>query len=643
MLRRGMLESGRSVQRVYRQSKTTQLPYFLLSRSGLSSKPTKPTTPTLQKPAGSPSSPGSVGNPPPKEAPKTGLWLKIFFGSVAVGGAVAASQGGHLGYPFGKEEKSSNELSNIDAKKDGGLKETGELEKQVETSMLGSDLVNVEKIDDDVALRVPDILGESNGAPQEDKIIGKESVAPQEDPILGKSTTTTSSEVSLKDDLNKREIGDFVASTEMGENETPVSQETERNITAQEVESIPTSLDHLSLEEATEAPIVNDSESSNALLAEYSLQKDEGSPTTSSNEKVTDVSVPFSEAKEVLLSTNEELKDAYISKDGKLVLDFLDALHAAERKQFELDAHVFSEEKRILKEKYEKELKDARARQLMYAEEAAMLEKELNKERVKFATNIKLLQEKAEEDLKLELERKENEAEAQLNKIQDLAKAKLAAAIANEKASQIEKMAEANLNINALCMAFLARSEESRQSHSVYKLALGTLALEDALSNGLPIQREVNVLRTYLDGIDKDSLLELVLSTLPEETLKHGTDTQFQLNQKFTTLKDTLRHYSLIPPGGGGILTHTLAHVASSLKVKEDDLSGDGIESVISRVERLLAEGKLAEAAESLEKGVRGSKAEEIVGDWVVQARNRAIAEQALSVLQSYATAISLT
>ncbi|KAI3861023.1 hypothetical protein MKX03_022494, partial [Papaver bracteatum] len=73
-------------------------------------------------------------------------------------------------------------------------------------------------------------------------------------------------------------------------------------------------------------------ESSNALLAEYSLQKDEGSPTTSSNEKVTDVSVPFSEAKEVLLSTGDELKDAIISKDGKLVLDFLDSLHAAERK-----------------------------------------------------------------------------------------------------------------------------------------------------------------------------------------------------------------------------------------------------------------------------------------------------------------------
>ncbi|RZC91643.1 hypothetical protein C5167_027704 [Papaver somniferum] len=53
-----------------------------------------------------------------------------------------------------------------------------------------------------------------------------------------------------------------------------------------------------------------------AVLTEYSLQRNEGNPTTSSDEKVTDVFMPFSEAREVLLSTSEELKGAYISKDG---------------------------------------------------------------------------------------------------------------------------------------------------------------------------------------------------------------------------------------------------------------------------------------------------------------------------------------
>lgn len=41
----------------------------------------------------------------------------------------------------------------------------------------------------------------------------------------------------------------------------------------------------------------------------------------------------------------------------------------------------------------------------------------------------------------------ENEAELKLNKLQEFAKAELAAAIASEKAAQIEKMAEANLHV----------------------------------------------------------------------------------------------------------------------------------------------------------------------------------------------------
>ncbi|KAJ6929431.1 hypothetical protein NC652_013344 [Populus alba x Populus x berolinensis] len=255
---------------------------------------------------------------------------------------------------------------------------------------------------------------------------------------------------------------------------------------------------------------------------------------------------------QAIVSAIEELNDGYITKDGKLVLDFLEAIHAAEKRQAELDALTFSEEKRALKEKYEKELRDSRARELMCAEEAAMLDKEIKREIAKAAAAIKMLQERMEEKLRVELEQKENESEMKLQRFQELAKAELSGAIASEKAAHIEKIAEANLNINALCMAFYARSEESRQIHSVHKLALGALALEDALSKGLPIQQELDALNAYLEGIDKDSLLHL-----------------------FNVMKGNLRHYILIPPGGDGILAHALARVASWLRFKEVDPSGD--------------------------------------------------------------------
>lgn len=382
------------------------------------------------------------------------------------------------------------------------------------------------------------------------------------------------------------------------------------------------------VEDKSEDDLSNSAESPASLLDAYHLRDkiDEG----------------IDKATEDFINAMEELSNGYVSKDGKVVLDFLQAIHAAEQRQAELDARAFAEEKRALKEKYEKELRDSRARELMRTEEAAMLEKELKRERTKAAATIKSLQEKMEEKLRMELEQKENEAESKLKNALELAKAELAASIAREKVAQIEKMAEANLHINALCMAFYARSEEARKTYFAHKLALGAMALEDALSRGLPIQKEIDTLYTYLDGIEKDSVLDLVLSSLPEETRYHGTETLLQLNQKFNALKGTLRHFSLIPPGGGGILTHSLAHIASWLKVKEADQANDGIESVICRVESYLREGKLAEAADALEEGVRGSQAEEIVVDWVRQVRNRAITEQGLTFLQSYATCLSI-
>lgn len=77
--------------------------------------------------------------------------------------------------------------------------------------------------------------------------------------------------------------------------------------------------------------------------------------------------------------------------------------------------------------------------------------------------------------------------------------------------------------------------------------------------------------------------------------------------------------------------------------MKEVDQSGDGIESIINKVECYLADGKIVEAAEALEEGVKGTQAAEIVGEWLKRARNRAITEQALTLLQSYATSISVT
>ncbi|KAL3818893.1 hypothetical protein ACJIZ3_004798 [Penstemon smallii] len=635
MLRRSILQvaSRGSAIRVPLRT-TTQVPSYLSSRRAFSVSPRN-----------EPPKPDSASNIP--EGPKSKSNLpKIISGGLAVGSVLfAAYYYGVLDKYIGKEQQRIGEYSKADDKNNresseqNALHGASESSKTIATNNLQGSGISSSNLDH----AKEDVESQSEVSLPED------SVSTQADTKFQVKDTVQLDQENL-DHIKERELPDVPQGSMPSDDLTSKPPEESFDLKSPEVKpdeeqgkvidaqpQIKTEIKSVPREQITTydtQEVVQDDgiQISSSLLDDYYIKENSEDSTASSSSKHKDES-----------SKEEDAYDGFLSKDGIVILDLLQAIHAAEKRQAELDARAFAEEKRAMEEKYEKELKDARVRELMYAEREAILDKEIIKERVKAAAALKSLQEKLEEKLKTELEQKEIEAEQKLKKMQDIAKAELAAAIASEKASQIEKMAEANLNINALCMAFYARSEEARQSHSIHKLALGALAVEDSLAKGLPIQKEIEALQTNLEGIDKDSLIALVLSSLPEDTQKHGTDTLAQLNHKFEALKGTLRHFSLIPPSGGGILAHSLAHIASFLKVKEVDQSGDGIESLINKVDNLLAQGELCAAADALENGVKGSQAAEVVDDWVKRARNRAITEQALMVLQSYATTVSLT
>ncbi|OWM82232.1 hypothetical protein CDL15_Pgr001806 [Punica granatum] len=596
-----------SSRRIPGQIRRQQKPSYLSSRKEFSTASPQNASPK----------PGTASKPPESG----NSFSKVVIGGIAVGAAVlAAHQAGYLDQILHKEKQDSQaEVGLNDEDRSTASQKAKPFSHKVEEKVLPSMEVrdkvspnkeNVKEKGESHSIAstsealhdrqneiLPRAQDKSETAPSEDKVLDEEKLHASSIISNDHSTATI---ISAEEKLD-RESPDAKISVQPSEAGQVSHASTDGSSTAADTE-VESPVQHI-LEEDRKEDSPSVIETATPLLDAYHLRDKD-------NEKSSVYLNGNGESEKAFASAMEELGEAAASKDGKLILDFLQAIHAAELRQAELDARAFTEEKKAMKEKYEKELKDAIARELMHAEEAALLDKELKRERAKAAAAIKSLQQKLEEKHKMELAEKEKEAELKLKKVEELSKAEMSAAIAREKASQVEKMAEANLH--------------------------GALALEDALSKGLPIKVEIEALRTYLNGIDKDSVLDLVLSSLPEETIDHGTDT-------FDTLKGTLRHFSLIPPGGGGILAHSLAHIASWLKVREANYSGNGIESVISQVESYLAEGKLAEAADALEEGVKDSRAVEVISSWVKQARNRAIAEQALTLLQSYATSISLT
>ncbi|KAB2052116.1 hypothetical protein ES319_A12G097500v1 [Gossypium barbadense] len=564
---------------------------------------------------------GENGTPKPES--KSGL-SKFVLGTSLIGGAIlVAYQTGYL-EQYGARPKVSidSTKTGFDEKDEKDIQDVSSRDEEINKLTPHVDLPEQKAATNIDLPPEPEISSETQGENQSNiegklnEIIEESTTSVPEKALpeysqsnLPSADHSADTDASAEGNLKKVESQNVTA-LEKEIQDIPLDTRSSASLGEKETKTVPSPTTAVKLQDKPSKDI----EAPSSLLDAYHLREKAAEGYLASLNRKYEL---LSKEKEAFGTAIEELNEGYLSKDGKLVLDFLQAIHAAEKQQAELDARAFAEEKRELKEKYEKELRDSRARELMRTEEAAMLDKELKRERTKAAAAIKSLQERMEEKLRMELEEKEREAEMNLKNAQEQGKAELVSAIAHEKAAQIEKMAEANFH--------------------------GALALEDALSKGLPIQKEIDTLYTYLEGFEKDSVLGLVLSSLPEETRYCGTDTLLELNQKFNALKGNLRHFSLIPPGGGGILTHSLAHIASWLKVKEVDESSEGIESIISRVEIYLAEGKLVEAASTLEQGVKGSQAEEIIGDWVKRVRNRAITEQALTVLQSYATCISLT
>ncbi|XP_049364643.1 uncharacterized protein LOC125829474 isoform X1 [Solanum verrucosum] len=525
MLRRSILRlsAGQSMKRIPVEV-TTQVPSYLFSRREFSVSP---------KQNGPPRGPGSTGKP----EETVSLLPRFIIGSVALSaGFFAAYQTGYLDKYLIKEPHSSPELAREGTDIQGvkELKESSEVSQDSET--LGRPDAESKFVESDSLEQTDESIGtrQDLSGSEEPRATGTESqfqVNDSSEITGGEANYTEVKELSPsshRENVSPDETR--LTSTQSPEDTLDIKSPEVSTDAVQskaiEITPTPTQADTLqkeneasamSPEHVTSRAKMEHEEKPSSLLDEYYIRNGGGAtPTTSSDKQM----------------VVEDLGDSYISKDGKLVLDVLQVIHEAESRQAELDARLFAEEKKYMKERYEKELKDARARELMYAEQEALLDKELKKERAKAIAALKSLKEKFEEEHKTELEEKEAEAELKLKKAQELGKAQLDAAIASEKASQIEKMAEANLHINALCMAFYARSEEVRQTHSVHKLALGVLALEDALSRGLPIQKEIEVLHASLEGIDNNSLLDLVLSSLPEETQRYGADTVLQLNHK---------------------------------------------------------------------------------------------------------------
>ncbi|KAK3250894.1 hypothetical protein CYMTET_39751 [Cymbomonas tetramitiformis] len=208
-----------------------------------------------------------------------------------------------------------------------------------------------------------------------------------------------------------------------------------------------------------------------------------------------------------------------------------------------------------------------------------------------------------------------------------------------ERIDRAEQLDGLRLQVNALEDVLSRRWQERKGSVDTHNLAGAVMAVEASMSSGKALGPAVSALAGQCEG---DVLVHAAIDSLPPSVREHGVMSKAQLLESLEEVKPAARELVLIPSGSSaGPITMVVARVAAALRVREDAGSGGSIESTLARVQGLIAADEVVAAAAELEDACKGTAAAPIVGEWVKAARERALVDQTLSVLQ--AQAITLT
>jgi vacuolar-type H+-ATPase subunit I/STV1 len=228
-----------------------------------------------------------------------------------------------------------------------------------------------------------------------------------------------------------------------------------------------------------------------------------------------------------------------------------------------------------------------------------------------------------------------------------------------ERIQRMEALDETRVAVNALTETLAVNSANLEASHKTLRLHVAVDALAEAAARGAATAEPVAALRACCAGGGAEgdagvAFVEAVTATLvTRKDEDEGTPTIASLTNRLEDVTRAARRLALVPKTSGGVLTHVVSFLASTLRAKEsvtsevsssdDALSSSGVEAALATATHAMAAGRLAEAAAALEGGVKGSAAEALCAGWVKDARERQRLEMAVAVLRAHAAAETAT
>eukprot|EP00798_Chlamydomonas_sp_ICE-L_P016270 gene16270-22450_t len=213
-----------------------------------------------------------------------------------------------------------------------------------------------------------------------------------------------------------------------------------------------------------------------------------------------------------------------------------------------------------------------------------------------------------------------------------------------ERKDRLSKLDTIRIQVGALSQVHEARAAQQASSRGNHALTLGLVGLATALDQGKPLAPHVSALAA---GSTEEPLIQMVLSSFPEDAVTNGIPTRSQLEYQLRSMKLSVAAMAYFPSGSGGILSHLMASIAVRMKIDETEAvqhlaeEDGGLPAALAQAEHSLKEGKLTDAAHAISKAAEGTAAAAAVKQWVASARARASADQAVQMLRSHAASLA--
>ncbi|KAL8846660.1 MAG: hypothetical protein Q9221_008267 [Calogaya cf. arnoldii] len=280
------------------------------------------------------------------------------------------------------------------------------------------------------------------------------------------------------------------------------------------------------------------------------------------------------------------------------------------------------------------------------------LEEELRNQSASYRDEFEAKRERVskryEERLQMEIKRAEEVSDQRLrNELLEQAvslKQKFASEVQQqvetERSGRLSKLSSLSSSISELESLTSSWNKVIDTNLQTQHLLLAVEAVRSTLENADRPRPFVTELATLKELATNDPVISSAIASINPTAYQRGVPTTSQLIDRFRRVASEVRKASLLPEDAG-VASHAASYLLSHVMFKKQGMTiGDDVESVLTRTETLLEEGRLDEAAREI--NCLDGWAKSLSADWLGEVRKVLEVRQAVDVMGTQARLLGL-